>query len=158
MWQKQTPSRMPFHDNFTFIPQFQKHTQSKWTALHLRTQLCSLWLWHFSHPSNVPHSVVSSPLENRGAFPPPVTCQSSTQTACPSQVDVHTERDVQEINISVDITPGIMMHLCLTLTPRVPGYPTGPWAPSKPCIKKKQYSSVVASSSQQKCISLTGYE
>lgn len=39
----------------------------------------------------------------------------------------YTQNEMCEgINISVDITPEIMMHLCLTLTPRVPGYPTGP--------------------------------
>lgn len=39
------------------------------------------------------------------------------------------------IKVSVNITSEITVHLCLTLTPRMPGYPTGPWMPSKPYIK-----------------------
>ncbi len=77
------------------ILQFQKQTQSKWTAPQLSAQLCSIWLWHFSHLSNVPHSVVSSPLENWGAFPVPITRQLRTQTACPSQVDMYAEWNVR---------------------------------------------------------------
>lgn len=38
--------------------------------------LWSIRIGPFSRPSNIPHFVVSSPFENRGAFPPPVTCQS----------------------------------------------------------------------------------
>lgn len=41
------------------------------------------------------------------------------------------------------------MHLRLTLTPRVPGYPTGPWAPSKPYMKKKTKKNSSTFSKQQ---------
>lgn len=55
----------------------------------------------------------------------------------------------KETNISADFIPEVMMHLCLTLTPRIPGYPTGPWAPGKP-YKKTTVSSLLLSSIQQK--------
>lgn len=96
-------------------------------AVPLRTGLLSLHL---------------SPVSHRPA-----------QTARLSQADIQrTQNEMsRETNNSLDVAPEIMMHLCLTLTPRIPGYPTGPWGPAKPYQSQTQTAGLLlACTIQQK--------